>query len=395
MPDRSEVLRHKPQTWLKPAGLIGLTLGVAVVGFGLFTRVSANQNLSAETHEQAIPTVSTITPMGGTASPTLVLPGDVQAYYNAQIHARVNGYLKTWLTDIGAKVKTGQLLAVIDTPELDQQLEQAKADLVTAQANQKLAKTTSGRWTSLLADDAVSKQETDEKSSDFEVKSSLVQAAQANVQRLQAMEGFKRILAPFDGVVTSRTTDIGVLIAAGAPTDPGLFTVADVSKLRIYVKAPQAYSADIHVGSTATLTVPEYPGRIFTATMVSASGAVSDQSGTMTIELQADNRGGLLKPGDYAQVTFNLPAVQGLVRLPSSALLFRHRGMAVATLGADNKARLKFITVSRDLGPTVEVASGLSPSDRIIDNPPDSLVDGEVVRVTAVSGGRPAPAQEG
>ncbi|HEX4182622.1 MAG TPA: efflux RND transporter periplasmic adaptor subunit [Caulobacteraceae bacterium] len=395
MPDRSEVLRHKPQKWLKPAGLVGVAIGVAVIGVGLFTRVSANQDLSVATREQAIPTVSIIAPMGAGAAPTLALPGDVQAYYNAQIHARVNGYLKTWLTDIGAKVKAGQLLAVIDTPELDQQLEQAKADLATAIANQKLARTTSTRWTSLLADDAVSKQEAEEKSSDLEVKSSLVQAAQANVQRLQAMEGFKRIVAPFDGVVTSRTTDIGALIAAGAPTDPGLFNVADVSRLRIYVKAPQSYSADMRIGSTATLTVPEYPGRTFTATMVSTSGAVSDQSGTMTIELQADNPGDLLKPGDYAQVTFNLPAAQGLVRLPSSALMFRHRGMAVATLSPYDKVKLKFITISRDLGPTVEVASGLSPSDRVIDNPPDSLVDGEVVRVAAANGGRRSPAQEG
>jgi len=248
---------------------------------------------------------------------------------------------------------------------------------------------------SLLADDAVSRQEAEEKSGDLDAKTSLVEAARAEVQRLQALEAFKRITAPFDGVVTGRTTDIGALIAAGTPNDPGLFTVADVHRLRVYVKAPQAYSSDIHPGMTAELTVPEHPGQTFTATLVSTNGAVSDQSGTMLVELQIDNSSGALKPGDYAQVRFALPPSPGTIRLPASALMFRHQGMAVAVLGPDDHVVMKPITIARDLGAFVEVASGLTPKDKVIDSPPDSLVNGEVVRVASAAVPAASPAQKG
>ena len=383
MRNNPEALRHGPQRWLRPAGLIGAGAAVLIVAAGLVTRVMASQNVKTWTDDQAVPTVTVIAPTAASGDEALVLPGNVQAFYDAQIHARVSGYLKHWYQDIGAHVKAGQILADIDTPEIDQQLAQARANLAVAKANQKLAQATATRWTSLLADDAVSKQEAEEKTGDLDTKTSLIKAAEAEVQRLEAQETFKHITAPFDGTVTGRTTDIGALIAAGAPNDPGLFTVADVHRLRIYVKAPQSYSADLHPGQTATLTVPEHPGQTFTATLVSSSGAVSDQSGTMLVELQIDNANGALKPGDYAQVRFALPAAAGVIRLPASALMFRRQGMAVATVGPGDHVVMKPVSIAQDLGSSVEVASGLTPADRVIDNPPDSLSGGEVVRMAA------------
>jgi RND family efflux transporter MFP subunit len=395
MPNNPEVMLHRPQRWLKPAALAAAALAAVIVGAGLVTRVMASQELKSWTETQAIPTVAVIAPSALSGVQDLVLPGKVQAFYDAQIHARVSGYLKHWYTDIGAPVKAGQVLADIDTPELDQQLAQARADLSTAKANQKLAQTTAARWASLLADDAVSRQEAEEKSSDLEAKTALVNAAQANVQRLEALEAFKRITAPFDGLVTGRTTDIGQLIAAGAPNDPGLFTVSDVHRLRIYVDAPQSYSAELRPGMTANLTVPEHPGQTFTATLVTTNGAVSDQSGTMQVELQTDNQSGALKPGDYAQVSFGLPPAAGTIRLPASALMFRPKGMAVATVGPNSHVVMKYVTVARDLGASVEIAFGLSPTDRVIDNPPDSLVDGELVRIAGASALKASGPQEG
>jgi RND family efflux transporter MFP subunit len=380
---------------LKTTAVIGAGLVVVIVAGGLFSRVRAHQSVKAWTEDQAVPTVSIINPSRVSGDQTLILPGNVQAFYDAQIHARVSGYLKRWYDDIGAQVKAGQILADIDTPELDQQLAQAKASLTIAQANRNLAQTTAQRWSSLVGDDAVSKQESDEKSGDLAAKAALVKGAEAEVRRLEALEGFKRITAPFDGVVTGRTTDIGALVAAGAPNDPGLFRVADVHRLRIYVKAPQAYAADFHPGQTAALTAPEHPGQSFVATLASTNGAVSDQSGTMLVELQIDNASGALRPGDFVQVRFNLAASAGVVRLPASAVMFRRKGMAVATLGPGDHVVMKYITIASDLGTAVEVASGLDPRDRIIDNPPDSLSDGEAVRVAGAATRRANSAQEG
>lgn len=382
--DGHEALRHKPQPWLRRAALAGVGIAALVVAAGAFGRVTASQQLKSDTAIQAIPTVEVVHATADSARQDLVLPGQVQANYAAVIHARVSGYLKHWYVDIGAPVKAGQLLADIDTPELDQQLAQARADFDTAVANQKLAQITASRWTNLLVKDAVSRQETDEKTGDLQAKTALVQAAKAKVDQLMAMESFKRIVAPFDGVVTARTTDIGALIAAGAPNDPGLFAVSDEQRLRIYVKAPQAYSASIVPGVTATLKAPEYPDRTFQAKLVSTSRSVGDQTGTVLVELQMDNPGDLLKPGDYAQVQFSAPPQAGVMSLPASAVMFRHKGMAVAVVGPDSHVQIRYISIQRDLGQSVEIAGGLSPSDRVVDNPPDSIANGELVRIAGV-----------
>ena len=368
---------------LKLASLIALAVLVLVVAVGLISRGVAGQRLKTDTLADAVPTVSVIRPTVNGGDQALTLPGDVQANDNAVIHARVSGYLRKWYVDIGAQVKAGQVLADIDTPELDQQLAQAKANLATAQANQNLAQITANRWTGLLAKDAVSKQESDEKTGDLAAKTALTQAARADVDRLEALEGFKRIVAPFAGVVTARNTDIGALIAAGNPADPGLFTVADETRLRIYVHAPQADIAQIKAGQTAAITVPEHPGQTFQAVVSSTADAVSTQSGALTVELQLDNAQDQLKPGDYAQVVFNLPRAAGGVQLPASALILRQKGLAVATLGPGDRVVMKSVAIAQDHGQTVDIASGIAPNDRVIDNPPDSLASNDQVRVAS------------
>jgi RND family efflux transporter MFP subunit len=395
MHDNPQVLRHKPQPWLKPAGFAVAGLAVLVLAAGVLGRAKASQDLHVVSSDQAVPTVSVIHPAASDGEQSLTLPGNFQAFNDAQIHARVSGYLKHWFTDIGARVRAGQVLAEIDTPELDQQLAQALANLATARSNQTLARTTSARWAGLLADDAVSKQEAEERKADLSAKSSVVDAAQAEVRRLKALEAFKKIAAPFDGVVTSRTTDIGALIAAGNANDPGLFTIADDHRLRLYVRAPQSYSSQFHVGDMATVSVPEHPGRTFSAKLTSMTGAVSDQNGAMLIELQADNSGRDLKPGDYSQVHFVTKGQHGVLRLPSSALMFKHGGMAVATLSPSNRVEIRFVNIGRDLGAVVEISSGLIASDRVIDNPPDSLASGDPVRLAETGQARAVPAKEG
>jgi len=280
-------------------------------------------------------------------------------------------------------VKRGQLLAVVDTPDLDQQLARAKADLATAHANAALAQTTAVRWKGLLAKDAVSQQEYDEKAGDLAAKSSLVDAAQANVAQLEATSAFKRIVAPFDGVVTSRSTDIGALISAGTPGEAPLFTVAQVNKLRVYVKVPQSYVPQIHRGLTAQLTAPERPGETFTATVVSDAQSISSQSGTLLVELQLDNAQGKLKAGSYMQANFNLKASGQVVRLPATALITDQKGEHVAMAGPDDKVVMRPVTVARDLGATLLISGGLKPGDKVIDSPPDDLAAGDPVKIGA------------
>lgn len=383
--DPSELLRHTPPRHLKALAVAVLCAAGAAVALGVVSRVHADQTVASWTDARAVPIVKVIS-VNGVGAGTLVLPGDVQAFHSAPIHARVSGYLKRWDADIGASVKTGQLLAEIDTPDLDQQLAQAKADLGTALANQHLAETTAQRWAQLLSKDAVSHQDADVKNGDLEAKTAAVAAAKANVQRLEALESFKRITAPFDGVVTTRATDIGALISVGGPTDVPLFTVADERRLRIYVRVPQSYSAAIKPGMTASFTVPQYPGRTFSATLATTADAVTPQSGTLLIELQIDNPADALKPGDYAQVKFDLPADSHAIRVPAGALMFRDSGMSVAVLGPDERVEIKPVTIGRDLGGTVEIASGLTREDRVIDNPPDSLRAGDLVRVASAAG---------
>jgi RND family efflux transporter MFP subunit len=369
--------------WLKPLGFAAAGVAAIVVAIGLLSRDMASQGLKSWTEAQAIPTVSVVRPDAAGGDQTLVLPGQVQAFNDAPIHARVPGYLKAWYHDIGDKVRAGALLADIDTPDLDQQLGQAKADLATAVANLALAQTTARRWNSLLSQDAVSRQEAEEKNGDLAAKTALVNAAKANLGRLEALESFKRITAPFAGVVTARTTDIGDLINVGAPNDPGLFTVADVHRLRIYVSVPQAYAAQIHPGQIVSLQAPEYPNRTFQATLITTSGAIGVQSGALLAEAQIDNPDGALKPGDYVQATFALPPVSGTLRLPANALMFRQSGLAAAVVGPSGRVTLKPVTLARDLGTTVEIAAGVSPGDAVITNPPDSLANGELVRVAS------------
>jgi RND family efflux transporter MFP subunit len=299
----------------------------------------------------------------------------------------VSGYLKRWDADIGASVKAGQLLGEIDAPDLDQQLSQAKADVATAVANQDLAQITARRWASLLAENAVSPQDADDKNGDFAAKTALTAAARANVERLEALVSFEHIVAPFDGIVTSRSVDIGTLITVGTPTDVPLFTVSDDRKLRIYVSVPQSYAAYITPGLTATFTVPEHPGRSFTATLVTTADAIAPATGTLLIQLQAENADRVLKSGDYAQVHFTLPVNAGALRVPASALMFRDAGMSVAVVTAQGAVAIKPITIGRDFGSVVEVASGLTATDRVINNPPDSMRSGDHVRIASGGSG--------
>jgi len=386
--DRPAILNHEPPRRLKAVGVAALCLAAGIVAFGALSRVQADQNLRRWTGAQATPVVRLANAGGDANGQDLVLPGAIQAFYTAPIHARVSGYLKRWYADIGSHVKAGQVLAEIDTPDLDQQLNQAKADLATAVANQQLSQTTAQRWAGLLAKDAVAHQDADNKNGDLAAKTALVASARANVQRLEALESFKRITAPFDGVVTTRSTDIGALISVGGPTDIPLFTVAAEDRLRVYVQVPQNYSADIKPGMTASFTVPEHAGRAFAAQVAASADAITPQSGTLNVQLQIDNSDHQLKPGDYAQVRFDLPRDGGAIRLPASALMFRDTGMSVAVLGPGGRVAIKPVSIGRDLGATVDIAYGLTAADRVIDNPPDSLRAGDVVRIAGPGDGR-------
>ncbi|MDE2344046.1 MAG: efflux RND transporter periplasmic adaptor subunit [Betaproteobacteria bacterium] len=370
---------------LKRVGVIALALALIVVAWGLFTRYRESRETNSWTQQQAIPAVSVISPHHGKAIRTLILPGNLQPYIDAPILARVDGYLLRWYHDIGAHVKSGELLAEIDTPELDHQLDQAKADLASAVANQQLAEVTAKRWLNLLTTDSVSKQDTDQKVADLAARKAAVDAARANVQRIEAFENFKRVVAPFNGVITARKTDVGALISAGSGTE--LFNVATLDPLRLYVPVPQYYTRQIQVGMLATLTVPEHPGMDFKAKLVRTSGSISGNSGTLLVELSVDNKQGLLTPGSYAEVKFELPQNASIQRVPASALILRTEGVHLALVQPDSHVKLKKVVVGRDFGSEVEVLSGLEPGDRIVDSPPDSLEDGDLVRVMA----SPAP----
>ena len=371
----------KPPSNLKLKALIALAIAICVVLWGLYSRSQDKAALVTVKQEQAIPTVKVIQPAFRQDVQTLKLPGTLQAFYSATVYARVNGYLKHWLVDIGAPVKAGQLLAEIETPEIDQQLKQSEANLDTALANETLTEVTSKRWQNLLLTDSVSQQEADEKNGDYAAKKALVAAAKADVQRLRALEEFKRITAPFDGVVTERKTDIGALINAGHDAGHELFTVADVHKLRLYVSVPQSYANQIQMGMKAQLEVPESPGQTFSAILSDNSRSVNESSGTVLIQLEVENTDGKLMPGEYGNVRFDLPRDTVSVQIPASSLRFQKDGLTVAVLTSDDHVAFSSIKISRDLGAMVEVASGLSTTDRIIDNPPDSLEQGERVGV--------------
>jgi RND family efflux transporter MFP subunit len=366
---------------LKLFGGAAVVLAVAVGAAGLIARATNTHRNAEWSSAQAVPTVALakLSPQGASQ---LSLPGVVQAYETAQIYARVSGYLRSWRQDIGASVKAGQVLASIDAPELDQQLEQARADLATAQANERLSALTAKRWSALMGSGGVSQQAVDEKAGDEAAKTTLVAAAQANVRRIEATEAYKRVVAPFDGIVTARKTDIGALINAGS-TGQELFEVADLRKLRIYVQAPQALSAKLTPGQVATFSAPQFPGRTFQATVVAISHMLEANSRTMQVELQADNPGGVLAAGSYCEVSFQVAGDGGAMRVPATALIVGVGGNRVAIVGPDGRAVLKSVKLGRDLGDSVEVTAGLQPRDRVIDSPPETLRNGDAVRLAA------------
>jgi RND family efflux transporter MFP subunit len=366
---------------LKRAGIIAAVAAIAVVGIGIGTRVHSQAQLATWTHDQSTPTVTVIHAKPSAATTALTLPATLQALQSAPIYARTSGYMRKWYVDIGDPVRPGQLLAVIDAPEVDQQLAAARADLQTARANQQLAATTATRWQTMLGKDAVSKQETDEKVGDLAAKSAVTHAAQANVGRLQYQQGFTRLTAPFTGVVTTRSTDIGALVTAGSAASAPLFTVSDVSKIRAFVKVPQAYSAQVHPGMEIQLSLPEYAGRTFKAVMTRSAGAVDTSSGTVLVELLADNGDRALKPGAYSQATFPIGGAGNAVELPASAMIIGKNGTQVAVLDAGGKVQLKTVTIGRDLGDRIQISAGLTASDQVIDNPPDSIQSGDKVQV--------------
>jgi RND family efflux transporter MFP subunit len=366
---------------LRIAGVVGVVIAAIVVGGGIATRASNSKRLQQQTDAQAQPVVTVSVPARGGNSYTIDLPGRLEAYSRAPIYARVSGYLKDWHVDIGSPVHTGELLAEIEAPDLDQQLAQAEADLLTAQANAALARTTAVRWKVLFKTSSVSQQDVDAKNGDQAAKQAIVKATVANVDRLKVLEGFKKIVAPFSGTVTARLTDIGALINAGGGTGLELFVVSDTHELRLYVNVPQNYAARIVPGTQAQLTVPERPGRSFIAKVEASARAVDPASGSTLVQLAVDNEAGELFPGAYASVRFSLPLASANLNVPASALIFDHSGLQVATVGPHNRVIFKPVKVVRDLGDSVEVSSGLTADDRIIDSPPDGVGNGDEVRI--------------
>ncbi len=368
-------------------GAAALVVAGGVATLGIVSRAEASRQLVQWTNQAAVPTVQLAKLEHGAAEQSLVLPGNVQPYSKALIYARVAGYLKSWQQDIGAQVKAGQLLASIDTPDLDQQFEQAKANLATAEANERLAAVTAQRWQSLVASHWVSQQAYDDKAGAAAATKATADAARANVRQLEAMESFKSIAAPFDGVVTQRNTDVGALVNVGSGGTAGqaLFEVSDLHKVRIYVQVPQAFSAGLTPGLKATFDMPQYPGQQFEATLVTTSHAMDANSRSMLVELQADNADGKFAQGTYCQVHFQLPVDPNMVRVPATALMLVDNGVQVAVLGEGNKAVLKTVQLGRDFGDSVELKAGLSPSDRVIDSPPETLQSGAAVQLVAAT----------
>ena len=398
--------RGKKKTrWIAPVAVL-VALGIAIAG--ILLRRHQEGEVTKWTVEQAVPTVATIQPKQGVSGQQLVLPGDIEAWYEAPIYARVSGYLKNWYFDFGAHVQKGQLLADLDAPDLDAQLAAAKAKLASAEAQVKVrdaerqfADTTYARWRD-SPKGVVSEQETESKKAEYGSAVARYNAAvadanvnQSQVDQLTALEAFKRILAPFDGVVTARNTDVGALINAGSGvgggTGPQLFRVADVHEMRVFVQVPQEMSSGMRAGLTAELVLPQYPDKTFKAVVATTAEAIAKTSRTLLVELHAGNLDNLLQPGTFAQVHFNLPNNPSTLRIPTSALIFREDGVQVAVLGPDNKVEIKQVKLGRNLGTEFEVLKGLTSSDTVINSPPDSLSPGEVVKVAKDS----KPVQDG
>ena len=377
-------------------GVAALVLGVVIYS-GIHQRAAAESNLGTATEQAAIAAVNVVEPKSGAGLEEIVLPGTTQAFIDTPIFARTNGYLKQWYFDIGAHVEKGQLLAVIEAPELDQQLDQARANLKTAQANEKLAEITATRWQNLLKTDSVSKQETDQAVQDLSARQATVESMTADVQRLQQLQSYEKVYAPFSGVITARNTDIGALINAGSGGSQGLATVpqelfhmAAVNRLRIFVSVPEVDSAAAQNGARAPLTLDEFPEETFQGTIVRNSDAIDLNSRTLNVEVDIDNRGGRIKPGAYVFVHLKLPdnskrSTHSLI-IPADTLLFRSEGLSVGLVRGDH-AELVPITIGRDYGSTVEVIEGLKPTDQVIVNPSDSLTTGTPVRINAAEAG--------
>jgi RND family efflux transporter MFP subunit len=406
-PDTRQTRIAPPPRKSRAVAIIAVLVAVGIAVSGILWRRHQEGEVAKWTSELAVPTVATVSPKQGVTGQKIALPGDIEAWYEAPIYARVSGYLKEWHYDFGAHVEKGQLLAEIDAPDLDAQLAAAKAKLNSAEAQVKVreaernfAETTYARWRD-SPKGVVSQQETEAKKAEFgsadaRYRASMAEANvnQSEVDRLTALEAFKRIGAPFDGIVTQRNTDVGALINAGSSTSngPQLFRVADVHEMRVFVQVPQEISANMKAGLTAEMTLPQYPDKTFKAVVSTTSEAINKTSRTLLVELHAKNDESLLQPGTFAQVRFNLADTPGTLRIPISALIFREKGPEVAILAAGNKVELKPIKLGRNLGTEFEVLGGLSASDTIINSPPDSLSPGEEVRV--VKDATPQPAHE-
>ena len=377
-------------------GVAALIAAGLIVATGIRAREESGVKLREWTDNQAVPTVAVVLPDARALNPAIDLPGRLEAYSRAPIFARVSGYLKSWSVDIGARVKAGQVIAEVEAPDLDQQLLQARADLASQQASAKLSEATLTRRKSLVASNFVSAQEIDERTADLSNKKAAVNSGQANVERLEALAGYKKITAPFDGVVTARDTDVGALINAGGGSGPAMFVVSDIARLRVYVNVPQTYVPAIKIGAKAVITMPEYPNRNFAATVESSSQSVDVSSGTTRMQLALDNSGGELMPGGYANVRLTLQRDTIPMHIPASALIFNQNGLRVAIVGTDDKVLFKTVTIARDLGKEIELASGIAADDRIIVAPPDGIADGDQVRVVGAGkkGGKPATASE-
>ncbi len=364
----------------------------ALVVSGILPRIQARNALAVETKEMAIPTVTVVRPKPNAPSKEVILPANVQAYIDAPIYARTNGYLKKWYADIGARVTAGQLLAEIETPEVDQQLRQARADLGTSEANLSLAKITADRYVGLLKTDSVSKQDTDNAEANFAAQKATVQAMEANVKRLEQLQSFEKIYAPFTGVITARRTDIGALIDSGSSggARAELFHIAQPDRLRVYVNVPQVYSQAAKPGLTADLILSEFPGRRFQGTLVRTADAIDTNTRTLLVEIAVNNPTGTLLSGAYAEVHLKLPGATTSFTLPVTTLLFRSEGLRIVTVDDSQHAELMPITVGRDYGSEIEIVAGLNGNESVIANPPDSILSGQEVRIAQPSTGTPA-----
>jgi RND family efflux transporter MFP subunit len=372
------------------AAFVAIAIAATVVVMGVTSRRSADAKLDDWTEAQAVPTVAVAKPDTHGQRTTLDLPGRLEAYSQAQIYARVSGYLKSWKVDIGTPVKSGDLLAEIDAPDLDQQIMQAQAAFASAQATLTLSKATLQRGQTLIPSGAISKADLDQRVADSSNREGLANAARADLERLRVLEQYKRITAPFDGLVTTRNTDTGALINAGSAGAP-LFVVSDTKRLRLYVNVPQNFVPSIQIGTKAKIIVPEYPGRSFPATVQASAQAVDIASGTTRMLLVVDNAAGQLMTGDFANVSFELPHPEVAINVPASALIFNQSGLFVATVGSDNRILLKPITIARDLGKAVEIGSGITADDRVIESPPDGIAQGDKVRIAGAGGGNDGP----